>query len=101
MMDFNMEIQPSFFDDECAIEFSFYFEDAVRRIGEAVIYTCEEKKPIKGNGHLGKEKIAFIKEFSILEEYEAASMKKIAHFLNVLGIKKCIPLAKPRGELVK
>ncbi|MBR8644356.1 hypothetical protein KEH51_06005 [[Brevibacterium] frigoritolerans] len=42
MIDINMKVQPSFYDDECAIVFSFYFDKATRNIGEAVVYTCQK-----------------------------------------------------------
>ncbi|MDQ0218461.1 hypothetical protein ELQ35_03685 [Peribacillus cavernae] len=92
MVDVNMKVQPSFFDKECAIVFSFYFDAAVGEVGEAVVYTCEEKNPVtlQGGNSLNKEKIAFVKEFSIVKEYQDVSLKKIKEFLNVIGIKKCI-----------
>ena len=94
MIDINMKVQPSFYDDECAIVFSFYFDRATRKIGEAVVYTCEKSNEKEGNqDHIDtnvQEKIAYIKEFSIVDEYQATSMKKIKHFLNVIGIKKCV-----------
>ncbi|WP_285767886.1 hypothetical protein [Peribacillus sp. SI8-4] len=94
MIDINMKVQPSFYDDECAIVFSFYFDEATRKIGEAVVYTCEESKEEECNqDHIDTDvqgKIAYIKEFSIVDEYQATSMKKIQHFLSVIGIKKCV-----------
>lgn len=102
MIDVEMKIRPSFYDEECAIVFSFYFDVGAGKVGEAVIYTCEEKKPVltSFNDSLCKEKIAFVKEISIVEEYKDASMKKMKDFLNILGIKKCIPHKRNVGELV-
>ncbi|AOH57148.1 hypothetical protein ACQKGI_16120 [Peribacillus muralis] len=94
MLDINMKVQPSFYDDECAIVFSFYFDKATRKIGEAVVYTCKKSNGKESNqDHIDtdvQEKIAYIKEFSIVDEYQATSMKKIQHFLDVIGIKKCV-----------
>ncbi|MFJ8070442.1 hypothetical protein ACIQZD_16025 [Peribacillus sp. NPDC096447] len=94
MIDINMKVQPSFYDDECAIVFSFYFDEATRKIGEAVVYTCKESDDKESSqDHIDtdvQEKIAYLKEFSIVDEYQATSMKKIQHFLNVIGIKKCV-----------
>lgn len=42
MLDINMKVNPSFFNDECAIVFSFSFVRESKKIGEAIIYTCEE-----------------------------------------------------------
>ena len=94
MIDINMKVQPSFYDDECAIVFSFYFDKATRKIGEAVVYTCKKSDDKESSQeHIDtdvQEKIAYLKEFSIVDEYQATSMKKIQHFLNVIGIKKCV-----------
>ena len=100
MIDINMKVQPSFYDDECAIVFSFYFDEAARKIGEAVVYTCDKTncKEVTLNyvdtheeqDGRGQEKIAYIKEFSIVDEYQATSLEKIQHFLNVIGIKDCV-----------
>ncbi|MDM5210201.1 hypothetical protein QUF94_01785 [Peribacillus sp. NJ4] len=94
MIDINMKVQPSFYDDECAIVFSFSFDKATRNIGEAVVYTCKKSDGKEySQDHIDtdvQEKIAYIKEFSIVDEYQATSMKKIQHFLNVIGIKKCV-----------
>ncbi|SFC22818.1 hypothetical protein SAMN05443252_102291 [Bacillus sp. OV322] len=92
-MDINMKVQPSFFDEECAIVFSFYFDQEAKKIGEAVIYTCEEedclKKDCQADSKELKEKVAYVEQFSIVKEYQSASMEKITQFLNILGIKKC------------
>ncbi|MFF2287577.1 hypothetical protein [Peribacillus butanolivorans] len=94
MIDINMKVQPSFYDEECAIVFSFYFDKATKKIGEAVVYTCKKSNE-KGYNQDNidtdiQENIAYIKEFSIVDEYQATSMKKIQHFLDVIGIKKCV-----------
>ncbi|MGG3942811.1 hypothetical protein ABEV54_15375 [Peribacillus psychrosaccharolyticus] len=92
MLDINMKVNPSFFDDECAIVFSFSFVRESKKIGEAIIYTCEEsgEEEIYAIHDEQKEKIAYLREFSIMEEYHESSMKKIQHFLKIIGIKKCI-----------
>ena len=100
MIDINMKVQPSFYDDECAIVFSFYFDRAAKKVGEAVVYTCKKSNEKKYNQDdidtdepldpTSQEKIAYIKEFSIVDEYQASSMKKIQHFLDVIGIQNCI-----------
>ncbi|PLS17779.1 hypothetical protein CVD28_08740 [Bacillus sp. M6-12] len=92
MVDISMKVHPSFFDEECTIVFSFYFDREARKIGEAVIYTYEEKlRETREEGTNGnREKVAYLKEFSIVEEFEKESMKRIEHFLSAIGIKKCI-----------
>ncbi|WP_108670262.1 hypothetical protein [Peribacillus acanthi] len=92
MMDISMQVNPSFFDEECAIVFSFYFKNESMKIGEAVIYTCaEDGTCVEQNNEILNcyEKVAYLKEFTIMKEYEEQSMNKIEHFLHILGIKKC------------
>lgn len=101
-MDLEMKVQPAFLDDECAIVFSFYFCKASRKMGEAIIYTYDEKaadqKRVtdieaymrkKRKSH-GAGKVAYMKEFSICEEYEDISLNKIMNFLEIIGIQTCI-----------
>jgi hypothetical protein len=92
LADINMKVLPSFYTEECAIVFSFYFDNTVKKIGEAVIYTCEEQvnQPLKKDSiRIENEKVAYVKEFSIVEEYEHESFEQITHFLGMCGIKKC------------
>ncbi|WP_409303119.1 hypothetical protein [Peribacillus sp. SCS-155] len=102
MIDINMRVRPSFYDEECAIVFSFYFHDKLKKLGEAIIYTCEA--PV---GRLVKnesvsrisEKVAYIKEFTIVKEYEALSLEKIKQFLKMCGIKTCFLQQEERTKL--
>ncbi|WP_163102080.1 hypothetical protein [Peribacillus alkalitolerans] len=92
MMDISMQVNPSFFDEECAIVFSFYFKKDFMKIGEAVIYTCAEDGAYVEERNEKREcyeKVAYLKEFTIIKEYEEHSINKIEHFLHILGIKKC------------
>ncbi|PLT35826.1 hypothetical protein [Bacillus sp. V5-8f] len=93
MAEVNMKIRPSFYEGECAIVFSFSFVSASGPVGEAVVYTCEDKKSVTStlSDSPCREKIAFVKELEITEEYKDASMEKMKHFLSILGINKCIP----------
>ena len=101
MIDINMKVQPSFYDDECAIVFSFYFDRAAKKVGEAVVYTCKKTHEHRhtldnidtgehNDPKSGQDKVAYLKEFSIVDEYQASSMKKIQHFLDVIGIENSI-----------
>lgn len=98
MVDINMKIHPSFYDDECAIVFSFSFIRDTQKIGSATIYTCEETGSSPGRPaewlyeeeNDPREKIAYVRECSIHDEYYEQSMEKISGFLKVIGINKCI-----------
>ncbi|WP_199880693.1 hypothetical protein [Bacillus massiliglaciei] len=96
MENVSMKVIPSFYDEECAIVFSFSFSEEANKIGEAVIYTCNDTKytgPDQSalySAPSSCEKIAYIKKFSIMDEYKALTMKKIQHFMNIIGIQRCI-----------
>jgi hypothetical protein len=81
--DIEMEVLPTFIENECKIVFSFRFIKDRIHIGEVIIHTCLEK--------LKKKKpltIAYCSEMRILEEYRTISLKKLIDFLNIIGIKK-------------
>ncbi|MGD6842981.1 hypothetical protein ACQCVH_10740 [Bacillus infantis] len=100
----DMQILPSFCDEECAIVFSFQFKARQQKIGEAVIYTCsgeqqdQDTKQLSSGYTLRTEytegfpvnNIAYIREFSVMEEYKQKSYRDLLDFLKVIGIKDCI-----------
>lgn len=99
-MELDMKVEPRFIDHECAIIFSFYFRNASLKVGEAVIYTCEEELslPLLEQPSIAasietckqKEKIAYITEMSIAENFRDESFIKMNEFLSILGINTCI-----------
>lgn len=105
-MDIEMKIQPSFIDHECAIVFSFYFSRDAKKIGEAVVYTYDEKPcededlKITANADQQSRKVAYLKEISICEEYIKLSLSKIYHFLNVIGIHTCITQKREKVSMM-
>ena len=92
MIDINMKVQPSFYDEEVPLCF-FYFNKATKK-SVKLRYThakINEKGYNQDNIDTDiQEKIAYIKEFSIVDEYQATSMKENSTFLDVIGIKKCV-----------
>ena len=95
-MELNVRVLPKFIDGECSIEFSFFFDQADMKIGEAVILTCEEEmdaqlieeepilNPKKRKRHYPK--IAFVTDLVVMEGHKTAAMNEIKKFLNVIGI---------------
>ncbi|GLB60213.1 hypothetical protein [Cytobacillus sp. NCCP-133] len=87
-----MRILPSFCEEKCAIIFSVHFKLEKQKIGEAIIYTCsegyqpEDLSPSKNSKFNLKQKIAYIREFEVIEEYKAKSLKHVLEFLKVIGI---------------
>ncbi len=94
-----MKVMPSFQEGSCSILFSFYFQEEEKKIGEAVICTCSEAFFTDGNQtememslafmseniHCEK-KIAYLKEFQVMDEYKQDSMGRIQDFLRIIGI---------------
>ncbi|WP_080843954.1 hypothetical protein [Cytobacillus gottheilii] len=106
-MELDMKVEPRFVDHECAIIFSFYFRNASLKVGEAVIYTCEEDIPSLDQLLAGvenseqdtcKKKIAYITEMTIVDNYRDESFMKINEFLSIIGIntwyKENLPIGK-------
>jgi hypothetical protein len=87
-----MRILPSFCEEKCAIIFSVHFKLEKQKIGEAIIYTCSEGYQPEDLIHTKqgkfdfKRKIAYIKEFEVIEEYKTRSLKNVLDFLKVIGI---------------
>ncbi|MBG9544677.1 hypothetical protein ACOSZF_12415 [Cytobacillus firmus] len=102
-MDLDMKIQPKFIENESAIIFSFYFRNASMKVGEAVIYTCEEEQNEEltrmiYNSHEeitelnanAKRKMAYVTELTIPEGFKNQSFTKIKEFLKIIGINTCV-----------
>ena len=95
-MDLNVKVEPKFIEGECSIEFSFLFDRENRKIGEAVILTCEEEMDaqlIEETPMLNPKKrltnypkIAFVKDLVVVDGHKTAAINEINKFLNVIGI---------------
>jgi hypothetical protein len=91
MCEVEMKVIPSFIDDELAIVFHFEFKSSQMKIGEATVYiykhTDSQTNP-QSSGPKGfrKNKYAALKDFEVIEEYKFTALKKINHFLRVIGI---------------
>ncbi len=104
-MELNVRVLPKFIDGECSIEFSFFFDQADRKIGEAVILACEEEmdaqlieeEPILNPKKRERQypKIAFVTDLMVMEGHEPAAMNEIEKFLNVIGIQNIRYQDKP------
>lgn len=95
-MELNVKVQPKFIDGECSIEFSFSFDWENKKIGEAVILTCEEEmdaqlieeKPMLNpkKRETKYPKIAFVTDLAVIDGHKTAAINEIKKFLNVIGI---------------
>jgi hypothetical protein len=91
MCEIEMNVIPSFIDDELAIVFHFEFRESHMKIGEATVYTykhtdSQNNPQTHGPKGFRKNKYALLKEFEVIEEYKFIALKKINHFLQVIGI---------------
>jgi hypothetical protein len=92
MKEINMKVNPLYMDVDLSIAFQFEFEQSGNKVGEAFVSTYPAAgntvKVRKGkNVSLVKsEKIAVIDQFEIVGGVEKTCMKKLKHFLKVIGI---------------
>lgn len=91
-----MRILPSFCEENSDIIFFVDFNLKAQKIGEAIIYTCSEGYQRGDLSHSKenllniKKKIAYIKEFDVIEEYQTTSLKNVVDFLRVIGIQNYV-----------
>jgi hypothetical protein len=90
MSEIDMKVIPSYIDDELAILFHFEFKTSQMKVGEATVctYTLTDSQGIQTAGpkNYRKNKYAVLKDLDIIEDYKLAALKKISHFLKVIGI---------------
>jgi hypothetical protein len=92
MVEIEMKVNPSYVDDELGIGFEFEFKCSQKKIGEAFVITYAYDQQIthsKGLSYpksLHSNKQAVIKHFDVITEYKDGCVKKLMHFLNVIGI---------------
>ncbi|PLR85073.1 hypothetical protein CVD25_00335 [Bacillus canaveralius] len=106
MKDIEMNVFPTFKEDECAIIFSFHFKQEHHKIGEAVIYTTTEGfstryEVDKNQSEQVKETVARLDRLSVTEEYKTVSMEKIYQFLELIGVQKCFVDQEPSINYLK
>ncbi|MGF2618158.1 hypothetical protein FZC84_20895 [Rossellomorea vietnamensis] len=90
MSEIEMKVIPSYIDDELAIVFHFEFKASHMKVGEAAVctYKLTDSQSSQSTGPKGfrKNKYAVLKELDVIDEYKYAALKKISHFLKVIGI---------------
>ncbi|TYR75225.1 hypothetical protein FZC79_10690 [Rossellomorea vietnamensis] len=91
MSEINMKVIPSYVDDELAILFHFEFKFSQMKVGEATVCTyklTDSQNDSQATGPKGfrKNKYAILTELDVMEEYKLTALKKISHFLKVIGI---------------
>jgi hypothetical protein len=92
MKELNMKVNPLYLDVDLSIAFQFEFEQFGNKVGEAFVSTYTTAGNTvqirKGkHGSLAKaDKTAVIDQFEVIGEVEKTCMKKLKHFLNVIGI---------------
>ncbi|QTC40495.1 hypothetical protein I7V34_15115 [Bacillus sp. V3] len=92
MKDINMKVNPLYSDVDLSIQFHFDFTLGDTKIGEASASTYSisndtySGSQTKNVTYLKTKKCAVIDRFDVINETEALCMKKIHHFLQVIGM---------------
>jgi hypothetical protein len=90
MNSIEMNIVPSYVDDELAIVFHIEFTQYSQKIGEAKVYTYNHGKAGESTSRTAassaNQKYGVLKEFNVIDEYSQISMNKMRHFLKIIGI---------------
>ncbi len=92
MKDINMKVNPLYLDVDLSIAFQFEFEKSGSKVGEALVSTYPSNennvtvRKTKQISYTKSEKIAVIDNFEVIGGVEKICMKKLTHFLKVIGI---------------
>ncbi|WP_175990063.1 hypothetical protein [Bacillus sp. Marseille-Q1617] len=94
MKDINMKVNPLYSDVDLSIQFHFEFTQGDTKIGEASASTYSiandtySRSQTNNVTYLKTKKCAVIDRFDVVNETEALCMKKLQHFLQVIGMKE-------------
>jgi hypothetical protein len=93
MKNISMKVNPLYSDMDMSIQFHFEFSKGDCKVGEAMVSTYVMDNYVTyRKSHCGTsvsiEKCAVIDRFDVLSELGEASMKKLNHFLKVIGMKE-------------
>lgn len=91
MKSISMKVNPLYSDMDMSIQFHFEFSKGDCKVGEAMVSTYAMDNQIvyrKSHGATAAsiEKCAVIDQFDVLGELGEVSMKKLRHFLKVIGM---------------
>jgi hypothetical protein len=94
MKDISMKVNPLYSEVDLSIQFHFEFIVGDSKIGEAMVSTYsipngnETHRQSHSVSFVKSEKCAVIDRFEVINDTEQGCMKKLCHFLGVIGIKE-------------
>jgi hypothetical protein len=92
MKDISMKVNPLYSEVDLSIQFHFEFTQGDNKIGEALASTYSisddtgNPRQMKGFTYHKPNKCAVIDRFEVINETEDFCMKKLQHFLKVIGM---------------
>ncbi len=92
----SMKVTPIFQDSDLSISFHFEFKQSRNKIGEAFVSTYQTKqssgelRSFKNGARMKENKIAIINRFEVVGGLNEPCLKKLKHFLAVIGITEII-----------
>ncbi|MGM0842321.1 MAG: hypothetical protein ACQEWE_16410 [Bacillota bacterium] len=92
----SMKVTPIFQDSDLSISFHFEFKKSRNKIGEAFVSTYQsqqspgEIRSFRNGSRVKENKIAIINRFEVVGELNEPCLKKLKHFLAVIGIAEII-----------
>jgi hypothetical protein len=94
MKELNMKVNPLYSEVDLSIQFHFEFVQGESKVGEALVSTYsiqdnnETLRQSKSSSIVKTQKCAVIDRFEVINENEKPCMKKLRHFLQVIGMKE-------------
>jgi hypothetical protein len=94
MKELNMKVNPLYSEVDLSIQFHFEFIQGESKVGEALVSTYsilesnETSRQSKSASFAKTQKCAVIDRFEVINDTEKACMKKLRHFLQVIGMKE-------------
>ncbi|WP_435989014.1 hypothetical protein [Rossellomorea sp. LjRoot5] len=93
MQSLSMKVNPLYSDMDMSIQFHFEFSKGDCKVGEAMVstYAMDNKvtyRKSQGGTQVSIEKCAVIDRFDVVGELGEVSMKKLRHFMKVIGMKE-------------
>jgi hypothetical protein len=94
MKELNMKVNPLYSEVDLSIQFHFEFVQGESKVGEALVSTYsiqesnEASRQSKSASFVKPQKCAVIDRFEVINDTEEACMKKLRHFLQVIGMKE-------------
>lgn len=94
MKELSMKVNPLYSEVDLSIQFHFEFVQGENKVGEAMVSTYslpdgnESETSFNSVSYVKNEKCAVIDRFEAMNDKEQICMRKLGHFLKVIGMKE-------------